>query len=253
MKRNRKQKIVILSLLAFFIASITTSLVFGYTVKSGDSLYKIGKSNGVSVEALTKENNLKSSNIYPGQVLNMPSNKVESLAEIIKKKGITDPSKQLKILVSKTDHTLSVYWGSVFLKSYNIDIGLAGLGDKQVEGDYKTPEGTFYITEKSVLSPADQYLGTRWMRLSYPNKEDAERGLKQGIINKDTYNAIAYAINNGLTPPQNTPLGGAIGIHGGTVPSFGKDWTWGCVGLKSSDVQDFYSFTRVGTPVIIKK
>lgn len=40
-----------------------------YTVKSGDSLYVIGKKYGVSVDSLMKLNNLTSSNLSIGQVL----------------------------------------------------------------------------------------------------------------------------------------------------------------------------------------
>jgi hypothetical protein len=253
MNKIRDKKIFIITLVVFIVTCITTSVAFGYTVKSGDTLYKIGKSSGVTVNSLKQANGLKSDIIYPGQVLSIPENQAEPLSDILKAKGITNPSSKLKIMIDKSEHVMNIYWGSTFLKTYHVDIGLAGLGDKQIEGDYKTPEGTFYIAEKSVLSPADQYLGTRWMRLSYPNIEDADRGLKQGLINQSTHDKILYAINNKLIPPQNTALGGAIGVHGGTVPAFGKDWTWGCVGLTSGDVQDFYNFTKVGTPVIIQK
>lgn len=249
---------VLLIIVLVVITSITTSFALAYTVKSGDSLFKIGKTNGVTVNTLIKDNNLKSTTIYPGQVLNVPVktqpvNPTATLAEILKAKGITSPSPKLNLLVDKSDHLLTVYWGTTFLKSYHVDIGSGGQSDKEVQGDRKTPEGTFYITERSILSPADEYLGTRWMEFSYPNIEDADRGLRQGIINKATHDDIVYAINNKLTPPQDTALGGGVGVHGGTVPSFEADWTWGCIGLKNGDVQDFYSFTKVGTVLVIQK
>jgi lipoprotein-anchoring transpeptidase ErfK/SrfK len=132
-------------------------------------------------------------------------------------------------------------------------LGDGGPGDKERAGDHKTPEGKFIVCQKSVLSPADEYLGTRWMRLSYPNAEDASRGLQQGLIDKQTYNAIATAAMNGGTPPLNSSLGGGVGIHGGSTPALGSDWTWGCVGLRNSDVEEFYSFIKAGTPVVIQK
>lgn len=161
---------------------------------------------------------------------------------------------QWEIRVNKSQHTLSLYKENILFKTYRVATGEGGPGDKQVEGDRKTPEGTFYITEKTVLSPPDYYLGTRWMRLSYPNCEDAERGLRDGLIDHRTYDEIVYAIDHGLTPPQQTPLGGGIGIHGGTgnnQETQGDHWTYGCLGLKDQDVNEIFDLVMVSTRVII--
>jgi lipoprotein-anchoring transpeptidase ErfK/SrfK len=55
-----------------------------------------------------------------------------------------------------------------------------------------------------------------------------------------------------LTPPQRTALGGGVGIHGGSTPELGSDWTWGCVGLTNKDVEDFYNYVSNGTKVTIQ-
>lgn len=47
----------------------TTDNTLIYTVKSGDSLYKIARSHGVSVQAVKDWNNLSSDRIFPGQKL----------------------------------------------------------------------------------------------------------------------------------------------------------------------------------------
>ncbi|ACV64667.1 ErfK/YbiS/YcfS/YnhG family protein [Desulfofarcimen acetoxidans DSM 771] len=230
-----------------------------YTVKAGDSLFIIAGKYGIPVAALKQANGLKSDWLAAGQVLIIPLNsstgqsKAKSLKAILAERGITDPWSTLKIVINKTNHSLSIVYKNTWLKTYPVDIGSGGLADKQVQGDLKTPEGTFYIAEKSVLSPADYYLGTRWMRLSYPNAEDAGRGVRQGLINSQTGDSIVNAINAGKIPPQRTALGGGVGIHGGDIPSFGKDWTWGCIGLSNGDVEDFYDYVSVGTTVIITK
>ena len=156
------------------------------------------------------------------------------------------------IVVDKSERTLSVVNHGKVIKSYHVELGDGGMGDKKISGDHKTPEGTFYITQKSVLSPPDYYLGSRWMRLSYPNAEDARRGLDSDLISKSSRDAIISAIQAKTTPPQNTKLGGGVGIHGGSVPSFGKDWTWGCVGLTNGDAEDLYKRVEVGTSVIVQ-
>lgn len=174
----------------------------------------------------------------------------QPLSDILREKGIASPD---KIIIDKSEHTLTLFAGNTRLKSYHVDFGEGGYEDKERAGDRKTPEGNFYVTEKSVLTPSDKYLGSRWMRLSYPNIEDAQRGLKQGIIDQQTYDAIVAAINSGQTPPQRTALGGGIGIHGGEVPEFSDNWTWGCIGLTNGDVEDFFDYITVGTQVTIKK
>ncbi len=208
-----------------------------HTVQKGDSLYLVSKQYGITVNTLKQANNLTSDTIYIGQTLVIPKNTGDDI----------------KIVVDKSDNTLTLFSGSTEVKTYRADLGDGGLGDKNVAGDHKTPEGTFYITEKSVLTPADEYLGTRWMRLSYPNIEDADRGVNQGIIEQQTYQQIVEAVNKEETPPQRTALGGGIGIHGGTVAEFGANWTWGCIGLSNKDVEEIYNYAQVGTKVIINK
>lgn len=224
-----------------------------HVIKKGESLYLISKKYGVTVSSLMNANGLKSNLIYPGQTLLIPTGKTP--APTVPKAPVADETSgnPWLIKVAKYSHTLDIYYQGQKWRSYQIDIGDSGYGDKTVAGDHKTPEGTFYTTEKSILSPEDYYLGTRWMRLSYPNIEDAQRGLQNGIIDYATYNEIVTAINAGRTPPQNTALGGGVGIHGGDKSEFQKDWTWGCVGLTNQDIEGFFDKIPVGTKVVIQK
>ncbi|HEY9059117.1 MAG TPA: L,D-transpeptidase family protein [Pseudobacteroides sp.] len=223
-----------------------------YLIKKDDSLLSISKNYKITPSELKWINkpNLK---VEKGNIIKIPVIEKKSLRDIINAKGIDINVAPLEIRVNKTDHVLGVFSNGILLKSYHMEIGDNGLNDKEVVGDHKTPEGTFYITEKSVLSPEDYYLGSRWMRLSYPNVEDAERGLQNGIINNGTYNKIKNAINNLETPPQETDLGGSVGIHGGSKETFGSNWTWGCVGLKNSDIEDFFDFINIGAKVMIER
>jgi LysM repeat protein len=247
-----------------------------YTIKGGDSLSEIAGRYGVSVAALKDANALQADTLFPGQILAIPPKGWEPpvaekpappeqqldptpvsektwtlpLGLILRKKGFTDA--ELTIVVDKSDHALSVYAGNQWLKSYHAELGDNGLEDKQVSGDHRTPGGIFYIAEKLIMNPPDEFLGARWLRLSYPNIEDANRGLSRGLIDQATRDAIVNAFNYRQIPPQNTALGGGVGIHGGSKPSLGKDWTWGCIGLKDEDVEDFYDYVGVGTTVIIR-
>ena len=85
--------------------------------------------------------------------------------------------------------------------------------------------------------------------LSYPDEEDAERGLRDGLITRAQHRRIVSAVREGRCPPWNTPLGGEIFIHGGGVAS---DWTWGCVALENAAVRELFDAVPPGTSVVIK-
>lgn len=182
---------------------------------------------------------------------NQPAPTSKPLKQILLEKGITGQIPNLQIVVDKSAHILTLYSGATPLKTYRISLGDGGLGDKVKAGDHKTPEGQFYISERSVLTPTDQYLGTRWMRISYPNKEDADRGLAAGLIDQATRDRIYAAINNKQIPPQNTALGGGIGIHGGVDNNGTNDWTWGCMALTNAEVNEIFDYIGVGTSLQI--
>ncbi len=86
--------------------------------------------------------------------------------------------------------------------------------------------------------------------MSYPNIEDARRGLKDGLIGYPAYMGIVKKIRAGRTPNQGTKLGGSIRIHGG---GGGEDWTLGCVALDDKDVIELYEHAPVGTRVEVYK
>ncbi|MCE5394298.1 MAG: L,D-transpeptidase [Acidithiobacillus sp.] len=161
---------------------------------------------------------------------------------------------QLRILINARDRKLFVYRGDFLLATYPVAIGFNGAAMHRMRGDDKTPLGRFHI--------ADVRWGTQYgpfMLLSYPSRQDAEWGLREGIITRSQYHAILTALDAGKTPPQNTPLGGYIGIHGmGPKFSHEKDakvfagrWTAGCVALSNYDAGSLASMVQPGTPVEI--
>jgi LysM repeat protein len=235
---------------------------FRYTVRPGDSLYRLAVKFGVTVAGIRQISGLDSTQLQSGQILNIPKmrsleqaqlpDQEGTLSQIFKARGINGTKIGLEIFVDKSTKTLSVFAGNIWLKSYHVELGDNGLGDKLVSGDHKTPEGTFYISELSVFKPADEYLGSRWMRLSYPNSEDAQRGLNQRLIDASTYEQIVVANRSKTTPPQRTALGGGVGIHGGSTITKGSNWTWGCVGLSNKAVEEIFPYVTVGTPVVIR-
>ncbi|MCX7746347.1 MAG: L,D-transpeptidase [Clostridia bacterium] len=174
------------------------------------------------------------------------------LDKIIKDKRLK-ANGNYNIFVDMKTRTLSLKHGETVLKQYRIAGGSnTHKGNKEKEGDRRTPLGEFYICSKEVYSPSRVYIGSRWMLLSYPNIEAADRGLKNKLINKETYKKISRAIKNKKIPPQDTSLGNAVGIHGGAVSNYAKDWTAGCIGMYDQDVEEIYKYIKVGTKVMIK-
>ncbi|HVF51812.1 MAG TPA: L,D-transpeptidase [Pyrinomonadaceae bacterium] len=149
-----------------------------------------------------------------------------------------------KIVVSKSGRRLMLYADGRLLRTYRAGLGLSPVEDKVRQGDRRTPEGEFYIFTKNNRSAFYLSLG-----LSYPNVEDAERGLRDGLITRAQYRSILRAQERRIAPPQNTALGGDIYIHGNGASS---DWTWGCVALEDSDIKELFDAVPVGTTVVIE-
>jgi murein L,D-transpeptidase YafK len=154
------------------------------------------------------------------------------------------PLKEPRIVVYKSKRRLELYSDGKLVRTYKVGLGLNPLPDKVRQGDRATPEGDFYVFTKNDKSAYYLSLG-----ISYPNNEDAERGLRDGLISRAQHDAIRSAIKKKATPPQRTALGGDIYIHGNGSSS---DWTWGCVALENEDVKELFAAVVVGTPVTIK-
>ena len=149
-----------------------------------------------------------------------------------------------KIVVSKSRRRLMLYSNNKLVRVYRVGLGTDPVNDKIKEGDRRTPEGEFYVFTKNDRSTFYLSLG-----LSYPNAEEAERGLRDGLITRAQYIQIVDAIRRKVAPPQNTPLGGQIYIHGNGSQS---DWTWGCVALDNKDIRELFEAVPVKTTVTIE-
>ena len=154
------------------------------------------------------------------------------------------PLERPRIVVRKAARRLDLYSGDKLLRTYKAGLGFSPVADKKQEGDGATPEGEFYVFVKNNKSAYYLSLG-----ISYPNAEDADRGLRDGLINRAQHRAITEAIRTRTAPPQYTKLGGLIYIHGHGAQS---DWTWGCVALENEDIRELFDAVTVGTPVTIQ-
>jgi murein L,D-transpeptidase YafK len=149
-----------------------------------------------------------------------------------------------RIVVLKSKRQLLLYSDEKLVRRYSMGLGFNPVDDKSKEGDGATPEGTFYVFTRNEQSKYYLSLG-----VSYPNVEDAERGLRDKLITPGEYEEILKANRDRVVPPQNTPLGGLIYIHGHGSQS---DWTQGCVALDDENMKELFDAVPVGTEVVIE-
>lgn len=154
--------------------------------------------------------------------------------------------------VDTVEQTLSVMQGdTVQVVFENVAIGRYGTTWSKVTRDDKTPLGRFkvgWVNEKS------RYY--RFFGLDYPNLDTAKRALEENRIDEETWLSIKQAKSRGKTPPQDTLLGGHIGIHGigrGDQEIHHKyNWTNGCVALTNEQIDQLGKWIKPGVWVNIR-
>jgi murein L,D-transpeptidase YafK len=169
---------------------------------------------------------------------------IEKEGEVFFMKPETKPQ-NVNIKIYKEARRLELHGDDKLIGVFKIAIGGAPFGEKNKEGDKKTPEGKYYICTRNDKSKYNLFLG-----ISYPNAEDALRGLENGLIDEVIYREIKIAIENHKRPSWDTPLGGAVGIHGGGAS---RDWTLGCIAVSDEDIEIIWEYTKMNTPVEIYK
>lgn len=145
-------------------------------------------------------------------------------------------AKTIRFRVDKSDRHFGVLVEDSLLRIYPCVLGDNPVGDKMMQGDRRTPEGTFGFRSKRVH---DKWHAFVWV--DYPNAESKKRFERRK--------------RDGLIPPGKD-IGGEIGIHG--VPdgmdhwiTEGEDWTWGCIALRNADLDEIYPFIIAGVTTII--
>jgi len=152
------------------------------------------------------------------------------------------------IIVEKSARRLRLLDQGRIVLEHAVALGRNARADKCIEGDEATPLGDFYVCARN---PQSRFF--RSLCLSYPNAEDAARGLAAGLIGPAEHAAILEALRARRMPPQHTRLGGEIYIHGEPpTPRAGADWTRGCIALDNAAMLALYRRVALGTPVRIE-
>jgi hypothetical protein len=133
----------------------------------------------------------------------------------------------------------------------NIAIGSRGPTLVRKRDDATTPLGEFTITE---IRRSDRF--KMFMAINYPNLDHTERAFQDQRIDAKEYRALRYELDRGLPPPQNTSLGGQLGIHGlgrGDLKVHETiNWTEGCIALTNEQLLELAKWVVVGTRVVVR-
>jgi L,D-peptidoglycan transpeptidase YkuD (ErfK/YbiS/YcfS/YnhG family) len=131
------------------------------------------------------------------------------------------------ILVLKRKRKMMVTRKGVEVLNFSINLGFSPIGDKQYDGDGKTPEGIYHLDNK--FEREDEF--HKSYSISYPDANDKliakQKGLKPGF---------------------------GVSIHG-TKPkkTNAKDWTAGCIALQNKDIDTLFKYVGDGTVIEIRK
>jgi hypothetical protein len=237
MRHSQPSSSRITSLSAVILTVFTAALIPGPTLGQDDLVH------------------LSGSRVFPGNDGASASTLDRPLSELIDtwKKATGKKQFRKSIVIHKSRRRMDVFADDTILKSYIINLGLSPTGDKRKRGDMRTPEGDLFICTVNRQSQFTRFLG-----LSYPTPQSARAAKEAGMVSSRVVNDVRAAYKRrSHCPPQNTPLGGAVGIHGKgfwlRLPTGGyalADWTWGCVGLRDIDILELFNgYAEVGVPV----
>lgn len=154
-----------------------------------------------------------------------------------------DKQKDDYVVVRKSTRNTALCASGKLVKNFRSGLGFAPVGSKERQGDGRTPEGVFYVPR--MLPDSDHH---RALLLSYPRKEDAARGVAGGLITSAQRNQIVTAHDACKEPPQGTPLGGLVELHG---EGSRTDWTAGSVALDNDDMDVVWVALHTGDTIVV--
>lgn len=154
-----------------------------------------------------------------------------------------------RLLVRKSERSLTVHCTGGGVRSFPIALS-RGRGPKRALGDQRMPEGDYHIAGPPRTSRFHIFIP-----FDYPSRVDADRALAEKRIDAATHAAIAHAHKRHRMPPQDTPLGGTLGLHGEGVRWRGDlqlNWTEGCIAVTDAAIAEIARLAKPGTPIRIE-
>lgn len=175
------------------------------------------------------------------------------LSEAMLKKGFRKLD-DVSLVIDRKNFSLNLYQDTVLIKSYRANFGRNLRGKKTTAGDGATPVGIYQIC--SVDTVHEHY---KFLRLNYPNLDDATEALRMGRISQREFNDLKFDFYYNQCILTNTVLGNNVGIHGigrlnyvfKNLP-FVFNWTDGSIAISNENIDELLTVAGKGTKVVIK-
>ncbi|AHE97971.1 L,D-transpeptidase family protein [Thioalkalivibrio paradoxus] len=161
-------------------------------------------------------------------------------------------SNELWVLVDDAEATLSVYRGHALIERFfPVSLGRSGAKPQRLRGGNVTPLGEFRVNRFNHDSHWHIFIG-----IDYPTAAHARMALESGVFTEGDYEDFMRHLARHGQPPQNTALGGAIGIHGigrGDPEIHSRfHWTQGCVAVTNEQIERLAELVDIGTRIVIR-
>ena len=135
------------------------------------------------------------------------------------------------VVVEKSERRLTLYYRGVAVRKYRVALGRNPVGDKVSIGDYRTPEGVYWIIGRNPFSKFYKSL-----EISYPDSAHEARAARLGV------NPGGNIMIHGL-PPHQAKLGASHVL---------VDWTEGCIALTNVEIDEMWRAVELGAIIHIK-
>ncbi|WP_245184860.1 L,D-transpeptidase family protein [Halomonas salinarum] len=159
---------------------------------------------------------------------------------------------ELWLLIDQSSSSLEIYRGDkVVERFFPVSLGRGGVKRLRHEGDKSTPSGVFHINRVKLDSDFHIFLG-----IDFPTADHAREAWEAGMMSGREYGDFMSHLRRTGQPPQDTVLGGYIGIHGlgEADPEIHRrfDWTQGCVAVTNAQIDHLTDLVTIGTRVVIR-
>ncbi|MHB9928828.1 cell wall hydrolase [Clostridium botulinum] len=184
----------LLATLTFCVGLSSPVFAADYRVSSGDSLYKIGQLFNVSSDTIIKNNNLKESTIYPGQVLNLPGKTSSNTSPA---PAPTTPKPIVNYTESDLDLLARLITAEAQSEPYSAQVAVASVVINRIKSSQFPNSISSVIYQKSDGYYQFTPVLNGW--INKPATETSKKAAKEALYGSDPSKGALYYFDNTAT------------------------------------------------------